>query len=328
MKLVSVIITAYNRNEFIVDAIQSVLSNSFESDKYEVIVITNFPIPSFDLHSVVLKHFMMEGTVGEFLKKGVLESSGEVICFLDDDDMFLPDKIKAVYNEFEKSESLMYFHNSQIYIDDFKSPIKNFKLHSEFTKDLEFKSKCFDKILNEMRKRDVNSDFMMFNLSSISVRRSALLKGIRLLEKIKGLTDVAVFIISISSEESALLRLDTRKLTFYRYHESSSNFPSWNMDKRMREKRLEFYSLSTSHWLLFYSFSPLNFIKKYTYARYNYCNSVVSVLIKDRKGIILSLFNLLLLRQLQFSEPTLKKRVRTYLGLMRELTRAFSSRKT
>lgn len=323
MKLVSVVITAYNRSEFIEDAIRSVLDSSFDHDKFEIIAVTNFSLPKFNFQSVNFKHFIMEGTVGKFLKKGILEASGEVISFLDDDDMFSPDKIKVIYDEFEKNNSLIYFHNSQKYCDDFKNPIENFKLHSELTSTFEFMNMEFRGALANILRSGVSSDFIMFNLSSISVRRSILENGLSLLERITGLTDVAIFIIAVSYEHASVLKIDSRKLTTYRYHKSSSNFPSWRANSELKKKRIEFYKLSTKHWAMFYSFSLKNSVKTYALARQNYCYSVVSILKGDAKGIIISLANLFLLGQLRFSEPLLNKRLKIYLGMFRELFQIF-----
>jgi glycosyltransferase involved in cell wall biosynthesis len=40
--LISVIITAYNRREFIRDAVNSVINSTLPEDEYEIIVVKNF----------------------------------------------------------------------------------------------------------------------------------------------------------------------------------------------------------------------------------------------------------------------------------------------
>ena len=88
---ISVIITAYNIKEFLLNAIKSVLKQTLEKKYYEIIVIKNFLDKDIDdlIDEKKIKHILMEGTLGEFLYKGISEANGEIISFLDDDDLFL-----------------------------------------------------------------------------------------------------------------------------------------------------------------------------------------------------------------------------------------------
>lgn len=42
MKYISVVITAYNRREYLIKAVNSVINQSLDSSYYEIIVIKNF----------------------------------------------------------------------------------------------------------------------------------------------------------------------------------------------------------------------------------------------------------------------------------------------
>jgi Glycosyl transferase family 2. len=62
---ISVIITAYNRKEFLLDAIKSALKQTLPKDKYEIIVIKNFKDNLIDdfINENNIKSILMEGTI-------------------------------------------------------------------------------------------------------------------------------------------------------------------------------------------------------------------------------------------------------------------------
>ena len=113
---ISVIITAYNRKEFLLNAIKSVVNQTVEKKYYEIIVIKNFRDETIDefINKNKIKHLVMDGTVGEYLDKGISEANGEIISFLDDDDLFFKNKLDIVYKEFRKNKDVVYYHNHGI----------------------------------------------------------------------------------------------------------------------------------------------------------------------------------------------------------------------
>jgi len=102
MPEVSVIIPTYNRSGFVVEAVNSVLSQTF--DDLEVVVVND---GSSDETARVLENFndprvkpMHQANVGRSTarNRGFAESSGQFIVFLDDDDLFLPEKLEKQVN--------------------------------------------------------------------------------------------------------------------------------------------------------------------------------------------------------------------------------------
>jgi len=43
---------------------------------------------------------------------------GQVICFLEDDDLFMKEKLGYVYNIFLKNKNPIYINNAQIHVND------------------------------------------------------------------------------------------------------------------------------------------------------------------------------------------------------------------
>ncbi|MGC8735111.1 MAG: glycosyltransferase family 2 protein, partial [bacterium] len=119
---ISVIITAHNRKEFLKDAINSVLNQTLEKSFYEIIVIKNFEDQEIDNlieeNKIISLKVRDDSLIGEDLALGIERAKGEVISFLDDDDLFMPKKLETVYNYFKKYENLVYLHNSEYFIDE------------------------------------------------------------------------------------------------------------------------------------------------------------------------------------------------------------------
>ena len=116
---ISVIITAYDRKEFLLNAIKSALNQTLDKKYYEIIVIKNFRDENIDdfINENKIKHILMDGTMGKFLCSGIDASRGEIICFLDDDDLFFENKLEIVYKEFKKDMNIVYYHNFGVSIN-------------------------------------------------------------------------------------------------------------------------------------------------------------------------------------------------------------------
>ncbi|MFM9265286.1 glycosyltransferase [Tychonema sp. BBK16] len=106
---VSVIIPAYNGDRYIVQAVDSVLSQTFTD--LEIIVVDDGSTDG--THQVLepyldrIRYIYQENQgVAAGRNRGIQESKGNLIAFLDQDDFFLPDKLAAQVALFRSSPSL------------------------------------------------------------------------------------------------------------------------------------------------------------------------------------------------------------------------------
>jgi glycosyltransferase involved in cell wall biosynthesis len=103
--LVSILINNYNYGRFVADAIDSALAQTY--DNIEIIVVDDGS--SDDSREVIDRY---AGRVGLLAKEnggqasafnaGFLASSGEIVCFLDADDCFQPNKVARVVEVFSR----------------------------------------------------------------------------------------------------------------------------------------------------------------------------------------------------------------------------------
>ena len=87
--LISVVINAYDRKKYLMDAIRSVLDQTLDRKYYEVIVIKNFVESQLDdfIDKNCEKKLYFENPIyGARLKEALSQARGEVICLLEDDD--------------------------------------------------------------------------------------------------------------------------------------------------------------------------------------------------------------------------------------------------
>jgi len=218
---ISVIITAYNRREFLLDAFNSVLNQTLDRSKYEIIVTKNFTDAKID--SYIKRYggklvFFEKGSVGEQVADALKYAKGEVICFLEDDDLFMKEKLKYIYNAFLENKNLVYINNARIYTDD-----KDNHLNKGPSK---FEKREKDVIINDFNKKPVALLRIQqyanpwSNPSSIAIRKVILKRFRNALYSVKFAPDLFYYFISLISGD---ILISNQTLTKYRVHESTSN---------------------------------------------------------------------------------------------------------
>jgi len=113
--LVSVIMPTYNHAQFIGEAIDSVLNQTYNN--LELIIIDNYSkdntaeiVASYKDDRIKYLKFKNNGVIAASRNYGIKHSQGEYIAFLDSDDMWLPEKLEKQINIFKASNktSMLY----------------------------------------------------------------------------------------------------------------------------------------------------------------------------------------------------------------------------
>ena len=216
---ISIIVTAYNRTEFLKDALESLDRQTADHHQFEVILITNF---EYDIEKYVeslnIKHYNIEGTHGEYIGKGLQESSGKIIGFLEDDDIYHKDKIKILIDMFERD--IWYFKNE---VKKFRN-IKDLIALDFISQGTQKKEESDTIIISGDRIRCNPS--MEFNLSSIAVRKDLLTPFVDILPKVVTGLDTFLWFCFLESRANGMYSY--KKLNFYRVHDSISHSMNGN----------------------------------------------------------------------------------------------------
>ncbi|MEM4057048.1 MAG: glycosyltransferase family 2 protein [Thermoplasmatales archaeon] len=187
---ISVIITAHNREKYLKEAIESVLNQTLNRSLYEIIVVKNFENQEIDelirKNEIINLKSESNSLIGEDLALGIEKAKGEIICFLEDDDLFYPNKLEYVYNLFNNDKNLGYYKNNYFPINEQGEPTK---------------------FINK------NKDF---NPSSISIRKDII--NIYYLRKVVILSDSFVYCSALESNYKILV--NRLVFTKYRIHNS------------------------------------------------------------------------------------------------------------
>jgi len=218
---ISVIITAYNRKEFLLDAFNSALNQTLDRSKYEIIVTKNFRDSKID--NYIKKNggkliFFEKGSYGEQVADALKYAKGEVVCFLEDDDLFMKEKLEYIYNTFLENKNLIYVSNARIYIDDKGSYLNK--------NPFKFEKREKKVIINDFNKKPVTLLKIQqyanpeSNPSSVAIRKVILKRFRNALYSVKFAPDLFYYFISLISGD---LLISNQALSKYRVHESTSH---------------------------------------------------------------------------------------------------------
>lgn len=118
--LVSIVIVTRDRLVLLQRAVQSILSQGYAS--LEIIIVDNMSVNSPDFHAldtggIPIRVLRTQSflTASASRNYGVSQANGELICFLDDDDYYLPNKIAALTDVLNADTSIgMAYGNTQM----------------------------------------------------------------------------------------------------------------------------------------------------------------------------------------------------------------------
>jgi len=235
MPLISVIVTAYRRRQYLYNALMSVKAQTLPKDKYEVVVVKDFEDPHVDglIKEMGWKSvYSDEEYQGRMYLNGLKEADGDIIAFLDDDDTYMPNKLEYVYNVFTYNPDIGYLQHSHrdVSINGNISPMfeaeasRNLVPQSELKLSWDMVSKYkeqgySDPILYIFRNYRAHPDV---NSTSIAVRRELLERHADLLSELHYGPDCFFFASAIADKASMFF--SDAKLSTRMYH--GGNFVS------------------------------------------------------------------------------------------------------
>lgn len=215
--LVSLIIVAFKRREFIKDAIASAIRQRIPRERLEVLVIKNFM--DYEIDDYINKQGFVNivsqsDGLGEKLCEAIEICSGDVIAFLEDDDVMSDNRITEIYNAFLDDE-LVYFHND----------VKRFldiNLLENYWIDRQNNLERVETISgNNIHLPQLISRDCEFNISSMAVRKRIFDNHHKELALFNYKVDNFIFYLAVFTKGK--IAITKKKLTYYRLHQSASH---------------------------------------------------------------------------------------------------------
>lgn len=127
-RLVSVVIASYNMAKYLPLAVRSVLSQTYRNLEVHIIDdgstdSTKDVLSEFEAEARVYYHWQPNQGQASAKNKGVRESKGDYIAFLDADDMWMPEKLEKQVPLLEKSERTGVVYSPFTYMDAEGNPL-------------------------------------------------------------------------------------------------------------------------------------------------------------------------------------------------------------
>ncbi len=111
---VSVIVTAHDRQSYLHSALVSLDQQSLPREEFEVVLVSNIEeaylrplLPNLPLRMVLEKRLGL----GQKIATALPLCRAPIICFLEDDDAYAPEKLSTVLDEFRNDPQLGFYHN-------------------------------------------------------------------------------------------------------------------------------------------------------------------------------------------------------------------------
>ncbi|NES96567.1 MAG: glycosyltransferase [Desertifilum sp. SIO1I2] len=235
--LVSIAINNYNYGQFLSDAIESALQQSYVN--CEVIVVDDGSTDNSreimasygDRIIPVLKH---NGGQASAFNAGFAASRGEIVCFLDADDLFLPDKVTAVVQAFGDRPELGWCFHPLKPVDIEAQPIDEATLYDGSLRQYDMRQ--------QLRQGKLTDRFPPPSTSGLCFRRSLIQQILPMPEaKRIGLNDGYLEFTAIGLSPGLFIH---QELGLYRLH--GANAYAKTADKQRRKARI---IILTGYWM-------------------------------------------------------------------------------
>ena len=159
MPKVSVIVTTYNRKEFLAETIRSILNQTFRD--FELIVVDNYSnydffahISSFNDTRIRAFQNQNKGIIAVNRNFGIKKAKGEYIAFCDDDDIWVENKLKEQVDVIENTKCDLVHTNMFLFRGETKHIIK------------ETSNKKIDSLKDLIKQNQINTSSVLVKNSS------------------------------------------------------------------------------------------------------------------------------------------------------------------
>jgi len=142
---------------------------------------------------------------------------GDVITFLEDDDMYSPVRLEIIADMFRRDPSLIYYHNNVLVINE-----SNKSIYDNMIERTNIPRKIIAK--NYREKLNIFKKYkwdLGLRLSAVAVKRNFVSRWTNVIKLFPDLVFVLIYLLAIVDEGTMLH--DPRRLTYYRVSETSAS---------------------------------------------------------------------------------------------------------
>jgi glycosyltransferase involved in cell wall biosynthesis len=248
LPVVSIVIMNYNYSSFLPVAIESCLSQTYP--KLEVVVVDDGSIDNSQavissFGDRIVPVFKPNGGQASALNAGFKASRGDIICLLDADDVFLPDKVEYIVGQYLTLPECNWvftesapIETNEIQLDTINALFSLILANSppDQLEDIDFRTGV----------RDGKIPNFTPSTSNLSFAR-ALLSHLIPLPEVKGISGVAISDLYIKTLAVALGvgRVSKKNLGIYRFH---NNYYT-NLDLNKKRRIFGEINVSTGYWM-------------------------------------------------------------------------------
>ncbi len=237
----SALIASHHR-PVVVEAIKSVLNQDLDMGKYEILVVADTrlnELREFENNPRIRIIYSEREDPGGKWAEAIKLSKGDVLCFLDDDDMWVSNKLNYIKKKFDQDDLLGYFHNGHKSVDFSGNILPGYKELRHYYAVQRIKE--YSEL--PVKRGSVNFQHLAslgapFNSSCISIRRSLVMPYLDYLNKGKWMVDYFwfySFAVSLTR-----ITIEDIPLTLYRRRPDISNEILNNIENG-RDQKIEIY---------------------------------------------------------------------------------------
>jgi glycosyltransferase involved in cell wall biosynthesis len=215
---ISVVIPVYNRKQFVNEAIKSIIDTNVNNNIIEIIVVTNIDLDiSLKNDFVDLKIIKTdEKELSKKIKIGIIAANADIIAFLEDDDLWVNNKVYHILSIFNNKD-IDFYHNNFLQFRGIPKKEDYVYLQNNF---FEIPAKDIRNSVKNI-KLFIKKFHPDYNLSSMVIRKSSFVPYIKFFDKFGtfGL-DGLIFFIALAYGNH--IYIDKNILTLIRIHKANS----------------------------------------------------------------------------------------------------------
>ena len=208
---VSVIVTAHNRPEYLIEALTSLKKQTAPYDSFEVIVVKDYQmdLKTIDIGKMDVRFIDLTET--DLVSKhvaGIRNSRGDYIALMDDDDLFASIKIECILRASSNMTGMSFYFNEKNFFNE------RLESMEELTAVRDSGTESFTR--DNFTSRRLNRNTPWYNLSSMVIGRKLAILGTEIIGEFRREIDPLWYLIAL--ENADLILHDRSHLTFYRRH--------------------------------------------------------------------------------------------------------------